>query len=163
MISMKELTKITQLGNPVDLQTSVLGRGDDGLLRPVALLLEDEPLIAMDVEMTLVDAGFEVHCAISCKNADDWLDRHRPDIVIVDIVLRDGHCTEVVSRLVQAGIPFIVHSGDYPSAHTGTAFELGAWVAKPSVATALLQAVSAVATGPSGLVNGVIDGVPLRS
>lgn len=126
------------------------GDGDRGANRAVALLLEDEPLISMDVEITLVDAGFEVHCAMSCKDANAWLDNHRPDVVIVDIVLRDGHCTEVVSRLLQAKIPFIVHSGDSPSTHIGTPFELGAWVAKPSIPNALLQAATAASAAQAG-------------
>lgn len=110
----------------------------------VVLLLEDEPLISLDLETTLLDAGFAVHCAMSCDEGHQWLDHHKPDVVIIDIVLRDGRCTEVASRLLLAGIPFIVHSGDYRTAHIGTPFELGAWLTKPSAPKALIQAVCAV-------------------
>ena len=39
----------------------------------VALLLEDEPLIAMEIEQTLQIAGFEVTTVSSCASALDWL------------------------------------------------------------------------------------------
>lgn len=106
-----------------------------------ALLLEDEPLIAMDVEMTLREAGFDVSIIGSCAEALEWLEVCRPDIVIVDIVLRDGPCHEVVRQLVTDGIPFVVHSGDLPTMHADTPFEAGAWVNKPSEATELLSVV----------------------
>lgn len=46
----------------------------------------------------------------------------RPDVVIVDIVLRDGPSDQVVERLVSDGIPFIVHSGEHPGMHVGSPF-----------------------------------------
>lgn len=104
----------------------------------VVLLLEDEPLIAMDVEMTLGDAGFGVCTVVSCAEANAWLDRNRPDVAIIDIELRDGRCTGVVARLVAANIPFIVHSGDPSTMHAGTPFSNGIWLGKPSGSDALV-------------------------
>lgn len=97
----------------------------------VALLMEDEPLIALDVEATLAAAGFDVTTVPSCADALEWLDVCRPDIVIVDIILEDGPCHSVVARLVEDGIPFLVHSGDHPSMHVGTPFASGTWLSKP--------------------------------
>jgi DNA-binding response OmpR family regulator len=106
----------------------------------VALLLEDEPLIALDLEQMLEGAGFDVATVMSCKDADDWLSLCRPDIVIVDIVLRDGRSDQVVERLIEDGIPFIVHSGDHPGMHVGTAFANGRWVNKPAAPDELVNA-----------------------
>lgn len=97
----------------------------------VALLMEDEPLIALDVEATLANAGFDVTTVVSCSEALEWLDVCRPDIVIVDIILQDGPCHSVVARLVEDGIPFLVHSGDLPSMHAGTPLAAGTWLSKP--------------------------------
>jgi len=112
----------------------------------VALLLEDEPLISMEIEMVLAGAGFDVSTAMTCKEALAWLESRNPDIVIVDIQLRDGPCHQVVDRIIAAGIPFLVHSGDHPGMHDGTPFSRAVWVSKPSsgnelaeVARALLQ------------------------
>lgn len=98
----------------------------------VALLLEDEPLISMDLELMLEGAGFDVTTVMSCREAEEWLDICRPDVVVVDIMLRDGPSDKVVEQLVEAKIPFIVHSGDHPSMHVGTPFAHGRWVSKPA-------------------------------
>ena len=113
----------------------------------IALLLEDEPLIAMDLEMTLAAAGFEVSTVMSCAEANSWLEQRTPDVVVVDIELRDGSCTDVVARLVEANIPFVVHTGEHPALHAGTPFSRGAWVGKPAAPEALVQAVRDVVEG----------------
>jgi DNA-binding response OmpR family regulator len=110
----------------------------------VALLLEDEPLIALGIEDELASAGFAVTSVESCKDADAWLDAHVPDIVVVDIVLRDGQSCGVVKRLVAARIPFVVHSGDHPSQHAGTPYEKGIWVSKPSASGELAEAAKSL-------------------
>ncbi|RKM87750.1 response regulator [Devosia naphthalenivorans] len=109
---------------------------------PLALLLEDEALIAMDVEQALDSAGFAVATMLTCADAEQWLEAHRPDVVIVDIMLKDGTCEAIVSRLVQDHVPFVVHSGDVPSLHANTLFSRGVWVSKPSDSRELAEAAS---------------------
>lgn len=106
----------------------------------VCLLLEDEPLISMDLEMTLGAAGFDVTSVMSCEEADDWLQICRPDVVVVDIELRDGCSDKVVERLIKGKIPFIVHSGDHPGMHANTVFAMGTWVNKPAAPDELVAA-----------------------
>lgn len=112
-----------------------------------ALILEDEPLIAMDMETTLREAGFEVSTVGSCAEASEWLGVRRPDVVIVDIVLRDGPSGAVVEHIIADGIPFVVHSGDVKDALIGSPYEHGVWLGKPSrpddLLTAIKQATSA--------------------
>lgn len=110
----------------------------------VALLLEDEPFIALDIELILGGAGFDVTTVMSCEDANDWLAICRPDIVIVDIILRDGPCHKVVERLVEDKIPFIVHSGDHSSMHVDTPFAHGRWVSKPADDRTLVGAAKAL-------------------
>lgn len=122
--------------------------GRDGHRRNlVALLLEDEPLISLDVEMTLSLAGFEVFNVRSCKEAAAWLDNRLPDVAIVDIKLQDGQCGDVVSRLLESGVPFIVHSGDHKSTYAETPFANGVWLGKPATSRALLEAAEAAVEG----------------
>lgn len=109
-----------------------------------ALLLEDEALICMELEPILRAEGFEVTTAMSCLEANAWLDHHRPDVVIVDIELRDGPCTAVIDRLIDANIPFVVHTGDSKSFHLGTPFVRGAWVGKPAAPDELIMAMKLV-------------------
>jgi CheY-like chemotaxis protein len=79
----------------------------------VILLVEDEPLVALDVVKALRTAGARVLCA-------GYLDAglstvEHPDLsgAVVDLHLGDGSGTVVCKRLRERGIPFIVHTG-YP-------------------------------------------------
>jgi DNA-binding response OmpR family regulator len=110
----------------------------------LALLLEDEPLIAMDMELLLQGAGLDVTTVESCEEANNWLEVRRPDIVIVDIMLRDGSSHNIAERLIRDAIPFIVHSGDPVSMHADTVFSQGRWLSKPSSPDELIGAVRAL-------------------
>ena len=110
----------------------------------VALLLEDEPLISIDVEDTLEEAGFAVTTVMSCRDAGDWLNTCRPDVAIVDIELKDGPCHSIVERLIEADVPFIVHSGEHVSTYVGTPFAHGLWLSKPADPGALADAARAL-------------------
>jgi DNA-binding NtrC family response regulator len=109
----------------------------------VALLLEDEAIIAMDMEQALGDAGFDVSTAMTCAAAENWLREKRPDIAIVDITLRDGSSEAIVDRFVREGVPFVVHSGDLPIHHAGSVYASGIWVDKPASREALIEAAHA--------------------
>ena len=115
--------------------------------QPVALLIEDEPLIAIDVEDELVSGGFAVFIAPSCKDAEQWLKTLIPDVVIVDIALRDGMPLEIIAAMNAANIPFIVHSADHPSVHENTLFSKGVWVTKPAAHLMLLQTANHLLAG----------------
>lgn len=109
-----------------------------------ALVLEDEPLIAMAVEDELTAAGFSVSTVLSCEDANIWLKANRPDIVILDILLRDGPADEVVTSLIDSKIPFIVHSGDHRDMLQGTPYAQGVWVSKPHAGDELATAARAL-------------------
>lgn len=104
------------------------------------LVLEDEPLIAMDTETTLRQTGFGVSILGSCAEASEWLGVRRPDVVIVDIMLRDEPSGAVVEHIIANGIPFVVHSGDVAASLVGLPCEHGTWLGKPSGPDDLLAA-----------------------
>lgn len=110
----------------------------------VVLVLEDQALVSLDIEYALREAGFDVTVLRTCGEADAWLEVCRPDIVIVDVILADGPCHDVVGKLVEGNIPFVVHSGDQPSRHEGTPFALGRWISKPSSPQVLVDAALAL-------------------
>lgn len=116
----------------------------------VALLLEDEPLIALDVETNLGEAGFDVTTVATCAEALEWLSVCRPDVVIVDIILRDGPCHAVVEKLVSDGIPFLVHSGDLPGMHADTVLVKGTWIGKPSNGDDMIRAAQELISAKRG-------------
>ena len=113
-------------------------------MRPRVLLLEDEPLIAIDVAEELEEAGFEVVSVRSTNEAVEWLGAHDPDLAILDVALPDGDCQPVAKALKSRGVPFLVHSGSVPQDFTDTAFAGAPWVYKPSSMESLLAAVHAV-------------------
>jgi DNA-binding response OmpR family regulator len=105
----------------------------------IALLLEDEPLIAVDLEDTLEKAGFDVVTLLSCSDASAWLKDRLPAVAIVDVNLRDGSCHDVVATLDRLGVPFIVHSGVRADDYSETAFHKGTWIGKPSVSADIVE------------------------
>ena len=76
------------------------------------LLVEDQVLIAMDVEMMLSDNGINtVTVANSSANALDHLKRFTPDIALLDINLGIGTSVPVAQELVRRNVPFIFATG----------------------------------------------------
>lgn len=117
--------------------------------RPVALLLEDELLIAMDVEMALGQAGFSAVTFSKCSGAEEWLKRHSPRLAVIDISLLDGSCTGVATTLTKREIPFLVHTDRHQDAgDVDPVFDSGKWLGKP----ATLEDIASAATKLSGLV-----------
>ncbi|WAJ27267.1 response regulator [Antarcticirhabdus aurantiaca] len=55
------------------------------------LIVEDEPLIAMDLEDTFAEAGFQVvGIAVDMRTAIDLARREHPDVATMDINLMNG-------------------------------------------------------------------------
>lgn len=77
------------------------------------LLVEDEPLVALDIELALEDSGALVHGpAPSVAIAHSLLDDDWPiDVAILDVNLRDSEVYPVAERLHRAGVPFVFHTG----------------------------------------------------
>lgn len=79
------------------------------------LILEDEPLILMDLELAAIDRGCKVHTATNCSAAHKALEEHGAsiDVAILDVSLSAGcDCFPVARELEQRNIPYILHSGD---------------------------------------------------
>jgi len=111
---------------------------------PRVLILEDEPIIALDVEAILVDDGFKVAAILStCAGALDWLKANRADVALIDIDLRDGTCEQVAQCLYDLGIPFVVFSGSEPSEDTtDPVFLKGGWLEKPARGPRIVASLS---------------------
>jgi len=76
------------------------------------LIVEDEALIAMNIEMQLQDLGFETRLASSVDEALRLLTSDSLDLAILDYSLRDGEkTTPIAEALHERRVPFIVCSG----------------------------------------------------
>lgn len=78
------------------------------------LLVDDEPLIGLDLCDLLIEAGYNViGPAATMPIAVSLLDRYMPQMAVIDVKLRDGLCLDLARQLRRRKVPFIVHTG-YP-------------------------------------------------
>ncbi|WP_203308325.1 MULTISPECIES: response regulator [Sphingomonas] len=79
------------------------------------MLVEDELFVALDVQMTVEDAGLTVEgpytSLAEAEAAIAHLDPHALLCAILDVRLRDGEVFPAADRLKAAGVPIIFHSG----------------------------------------------------
>jgi DNA-binding response OmpR family regulator len=107
------------------------------------LLLEDEMLIALDVEYALEGSGFTRLKSFSrCDQVLAYLPNTTPDAALVDLHLQDGISREVVTILHERGVPFVVYSGMpcLPEEH-GQIYLEGQWLQKPATPEQLIAAM----------------------
>ena len=112
------------------------------------LILEDEPLILMDLEFAAEDRGCEPHVASGVKSALDIIESGQLDVAILDVSLGRGTtCFPVAQELRRREIPFILHSGDLDR-HNEKVRELDApLIAKPAAADKVIAAAIVCAEG----------------
>jgi CheY-like chemotaxis protein len=85
------------------------------------LIVEDEAILAMNLQDKLLDLGYEVPAtAESGKQALELVDQVRPDLVLMDIKLKDGMDGLEAARLIHLkyqDIPIIFMTA-YGDEHT---------------------------------------------
>ena len=80
---------------------------------PRVLVLEDEPIILMDLSFAVEGVGAKPIPARSADEALSAIDEDVPDVAVLDVNLGRGRtCQEVAERLRALGVPFVLHSGD---------------------------------------------------
>ena len=110
------------------------------------LIVEDESLLAITMEECLVMDGYEiVGIASSGEKAMEYAEKYRPDLVIMDIFLKDDpdgiQATEHINR--HTDIPVIYLTGNTDSVTYKRAMETKhyGYYEKPMPAVELLTAV----------------------
>jgi DNA-binding response OmpR family regulator len=115
---------------------------------PCCLVVEDEALIAMGIEASLEDAGFRVAGPfMSNAAALAWLETNTPDVVLLDVLLRDGPCTLLVHALRRRKIPFVIYSGLRPR-NIPPELATVQWLEKPVARDDLARALREIAPKP---------------
>jgi DNA-binding NtrC family response regulator len=79
------------------------------------LVVEDEILIAWDLQSMLASAGFEVEIAHSVEMALRLIRSYRPDVAVLDGLLRSEAAAPVAKELESNGIPYLMCSAYNPS------------------------------------------------
>jgi DNA-binding NtrC family response regulator len=116
--------------------------GVHGLEGTRVLIVEDECVIALELECTLKECGAEFVC--SCNSVESALaeiDCSRDfDAAILDIDLRGQYAGPVADRLLRMGIPFIIASG-HEARQYAIRFKGVPWLEKPVSPTQIAAAV----------------------
>ena len=105
------------------------------------LVVEDEALIALDMETTLRDLGHRVTTAATTAVAESVLAANEIDLAVLDYHLKDGTCDKLARSLRQKGIPFVICSGTAGLSELGQAFQGALFLAKPFTSDALVGAL----------------------
>jgi CheY-like chemotaxis protein len=80
--------------------------------RLTVLVVEDEPLIALDIEDALTSLGVFVALARSIAEARERLSAApRPEIVLLDVVLPDGRSFDLAREILGMGLPLVFLTG----------------------------------------------------
>jgi CheY-like chemotaxis protein len=77
----------------------------------VLLIVEDEPLIVMDISMAFEKTGAHLTTTNTLKHARLLVEHDGLSAVIMDHALPDGDTTSLCARLTERRIPFMIYSG----------------------------------------------------
>jgi DNA-binding response OmpR family regulator len=77
----------------------------------IILVVEDEPLIVMDISMAFESAGAQLTTTNSVKHAKLLVEHDGLSAAILDHVLSDGDSSSLCARLAERGVPYLIYSG----------------------------------------------------
>jgi DNA-binding response OmpR family regulator len=105
------------------------------------LVVEDEPLLALDMAQTLEEAGYEViGPAASVKEALSCIEQTECDAAVLDMNLRNETAEPIAHALIARSTPFISLSG-YSASQRPEVFRGSLALSKPLDAKKLFDAL----------------------
>lgn len=119
---------------------------DAPVVRLSILVIEDEPIIALDIQMILEEDGHHVLGPVGrLEQALRLLATSQPDLATLDLNLHGHPATPIAEQLRPRSIPFIVASADSSVVGGDPAFAGAAGIAKPIQRDDLLAALYSIA------------------
>ena len=109
------------------------------------LVVEDEPMIALDLETSLYNAGARVLSACTLDRALHLVEHAGLSAAVLDYGLSTHNCTPICERLAQRRIPFVIYSG-YPDIKEK--FPDATVIHKPTDLADVVDAVGALLRAP---------------
>ena len=82
------------------------------LLDHTVLIVEDEPLIALDLHAALSAEGAGIIAATNTADALQLIRRNEISAAVLDIGLGDRDCTAVCQALLHHRVPFVFYTGN---------------------------------------------------
>ena len=105
------------------------------------MVVEDNAVVAWDIEAMLQEAGYTVLGPLASVAATlAFLDEVRPDAVLLDLKLQDQVATPIANALVATGIPFALLTGMDDTAIEGELLQIPR-LAKPFGSEAIREMV----------------------
>jgi DNA-binding response OmpR family regulator len=105
------------------------------------LIVEDEPLIALDVGIAFENAGAVLLSARSLAQAQRLVEHDDLSAAVMDFALSDGYADPICARLEARAIPYVLHSG---YSERIAVHRQGAVIPKPAHPRALVEAIIAL-------------------
>jgi CheY-like chemotaxis protein len=118
--------------------------GADMQERTKILVIEDEPVLLMDMVQTLERTGFEVTAATTVTGALDRLRLETFDVVVLDLSLRGRRADPIADVLRASGTPYVICSG-HDQSDSPIWSDAVLCLRKPIVPSALVDAVKIAA------------------
>jgi DNA-binding NtrC family response regulator len=112
---------------------------DTSLTGHTVLILEDEPIVALDIVTAFEQAGATVVAARTLAKACSIVEQGGLSAAVLDFGLSDGDAEQLCHRLTERKVPFVLHSG---YGHAGAACSNGISIPKPASPDALIRAVA---------------------
>jgi DNA-binding response OmpR family regulator len=107
----------------------------------VILIIEDEPLIAINISDAFEQEGAKMMMARTLAAALVLVEDPDLSAAIVDHALGDGDSSEICARLKERDVPFVTYSG---YTHLGGACAQAVHVNKPATPTVLVTTIKAL-------------------
>ena len=118
--------------------------------QPVVLLAEADALVGMDLSDALAKAGYRVLGPFATSpEALAALERERPTLAVLDVVLRDGVCIALEHALRQRGVPFLVQSMMRQDELSARGFQEVPWLSKPALPEDVVLLLEELTSWPS--------------
>lgn len=112
-------------------------RRDD--MKARVLICEDEPIVALDVQLLVESFGYSVMGPFATvKEGLEALNGGMPDAAVLDVRLRDGEVFPLAAELAKRGVGIVFHSGHTYQHELSQRFPGAGFCQKP-VSTALLE------------------------
>jgi len=114
----------------------------------IITVVDDNPDIVTIVKTILEGKGYEVVCALNGQELFDGLGDHKPDLIILDIMMPQLDGLEVLTRLKGAtetsSIPVILLTAKVQYEDVLGGYKLGAdyYITKPFTSTQLLNGIN---------------------
>lgn len=104
------------------------------------LIVEDEPLVALDIASTFEEAGASVTTTNTLSHAMLLAEHDGLSAAVIDHALVDGDTAPLRIKLTGLGIPFVLYSGFEQPGELGT----GVHLSKPATADSLIATLMAL-------------------